>query len=486
MAIIGSARADALPCKIDVIVPVYKEIKYVTRVYNSLPDDSDITVTVVSDMSPYESEHKQLAEECGFTFYALNYDVDAFRRQSAVIHAINNTSGDIVCTFDEDAELANGEDYFSKVKRVLTTYRNLIVFPMRNDRVFETGQMMLKAKEQKCITSTVDLITPQWGGESVSDTFAIRRDFLERIGGHITTDGYGNTHEDMCRRVVRNGGLITLFEDMEYYNNLGAGGKAYRHRETEHGIQPTTGELVPINEDPNTVTIDIVLSLYGDIGYLEKLYNSIPNDNNIKITAVDDMSPNGDEFKAFCQSKGITYHRLEYESDIFRTHIAKKYGYEQTSGDIFITLDMDMVFREPDDFFDKVKKLLTKYSNLMVFATKYDVLYPQMEDTGNIWIESSNTLSTFDEINIQYQATQCDGFIAVRRDLVEKAGGLAGGEGYGDWMRDNVKRISVVGGVVGLFSDLGISNCLSELKREHEEPFVDWDSYKTRNELEVI
>ena len=486
MAIIGSARAEALPCKIDVIVPVYKDIKYATRLYNSLPDDEDITVTVVSDMSPHEDAHRQLAEDCSFNFYALNYDTKMWRRCKAVLHGINNTTGDILCFFDEDAQIISGIDFFDKIKRVLTTYRNLIVFPVRTDRVFETGEIKLKYKEDKCVTSTVDLITPQWEGVSTGDSFSIRRDFLDGIGGHITTDGEGNTHEDMCRRTVRNGGLITLFDDIQIYNHLGPGGKAYRHRETEHGIQPKTGELVSINEDPNTVTIDIVLSLYGEIGYLENLCRSIPDDNNITITAVDDMSPNGDEFKSFCESKGISYHRLEYESDIFRTHIAKKHGYEQTNGDIFITLDMDMVFREPNDFFDKVKKVLTSYSNLMVFATKYDVLYPQMEDTGNMWIEEKNILSTFDDINIQYEATQCDGFIAVRRELVEKAGGLAGGEGYGDWMRDNVKRMSVVGGLVGLFADLGISNCISELKREHEEPFVDWNSYKTRNELEVI
>ena len=489
MPIVGSAREEALSCKIDIIISVYKKIEYVTKLYNSLPNDDSITITVVSDMSPYESEHRELAEASNVTFYALTYDEDKYRQVSAQNYAIERTDGHIIVLLDEDVQIIDGDNFFSKLKRVLTTYRNLIVFPQRTDRVCSTGEVKLRSQEDKCVTSTVDLITPQWEGVSCFGTFAIRRDFLSSIGGYVTIDGYSNIHEDMCRRVVRNGGIITLFEDMGYYNHLGDGDKFFRGKlvpDIDWRLYKSISLLKPISDDSNNITIDIIIPIYKKVEFLANLYNSIPKDDLITITAIDDTSPNSESLKSFCDDNNINYYRQNFEVDLYRKAEAVLFGYRNTSSDIVMIIDEDMIIREPDDFFNKVKKLHTSYSNLLMFTIKHNVLYPSLEDLNQPWVEASNILSTSDDINIQYSGIQCDGCLIVRRDLVELGDGLIGGDGYGEYMYDNIKNLVKVGGCVGLFSDLNISHCITDPEREHEEPFVNWDSYKTKNELEVI
>lgn len=487
MAVVGSSRTEALPCTIDIIIAVYKNTEYLVKLLNSLPDDNDINVTAVSDMSPYESEHRELAENSGFTFYALNYEDNKFRMVTAHNYALERTQGDIVFIMDDNVQIIDGHNFFSNLKRVLTTYRNLIVFPQRTDRVFSTGEVKLRAQEDKCVTSTADLITPQWEGVSCFGTFAIRRDFLNSIGGYVKVDGYSNIHEDMCRRVVRQGGLITLFEDMKYYNHLPTGAKFFREKLVpDINWDEYKNTLNPIVDDPNSITIDIIIPIYSKVEFLANLYNSIPEDDLITITAIDDTSPNSESLKSFCDDNNINYYRQNFEVDLYRKAEAVLFGYRNTSSDIVIIIDEDMIIREPDDFFNKVKKLHTSYSNLLMFTIKHNVLYPSLEDLNQPWVEASNILSTYDDINIQYSGTQCDGCLIVRRDLVELGDGLIGGDGYGEYMYDNIKNLVKVGGCVGLFSDLNISHCITDPEREHEEPFVNWDSYKTKNELEVI
>lgn len=214
---------------IDIIIPTYKVPIYLTKCLESIETSPDIRITVVDDMSPNGEAIKQVTDRFGAQYFRLEYQTDLYRRCPAIYHGIANTTQEIIGVIDEDMTLSVG--YIDKVKILLTTYRNLIVWgkcifiDLNDDSVYSPRI------HPDVRWSTVNNVRPQWSGLCCDGVFFIRRDFLSQIGNMLQNPGYGEDGEDLCKRVSRNGGIIGIFEDLEYYHIAHDGNKIPRQSE---------------------------------------------------------------------------------------------------------------------------------------------------------------------------------------------------------------------------------------------------------------
>lgn len=144
--------------KIDVIIGLYKEPRYISACLKSLPNNTEnyeLNTILVEDCSPYSKQLKLHTKLLGHTNY-LNLpdpkieDIDEFVRQlvkesmhigfvpmtsfyrshQAKQYGFLNSNADVVCFSDEDLVFTDG--FFDKIYNIFTRYKNIIVFGNKN------------------------------------------------------------------------------------------------------------------------------------------------------------------------------------------------------------------------------------------------------------------------------------------------------------------------------------------------------------------
>ena len=229
--------------KIDVIIGLYKEPRYISACLKSLPkntEDYELNTILVEDCSPYSKQLKLHTNLLGHTNYLSLPDPEIedieefvkqlvkvslqigfvpmtsfYRSHQAKQYGFLNSNADVICFSDEDIVFEEG--FFDKIYNIFSDYKNIIVFgnPYRlRVGVFEKWQQFEKDNEW----STLDDIKRKTNTSASDRFFAVRRDLMIEAGGYPNRAGYGNDKAESCIRLAKAGGFLTLFEDLVYHH----------------------------------------------------------------------------------------------------------------------------------------------------------------------------------------------------------------------------------------------------------------------------
>ena len=229
--------------KIDVIIGLYKEPKYITQCLKSLPrktEGYELNTILVEDNSPYSSQLKLHTSLSGHENYLslpdpTYEDIEFFVRQlteksmdigfipMASFYRSHQTKqfglihsdADVVCFSDEDVFFP--EDFFPKIHQLFSKYENIIVFGNLH-RWKQKEDYKWQVFEEQEDWSTLDNIKRKNSELMCDCVFAVRRDLMIRSGGYPNFIGYGADKEVAIRQLVKEGGFLTLFKDLKYYH----------------------------------------------------------------------------------------------------------------------------------------------------------------------------------------------------------------------------------------------------------------------------
>ena len=213
------------------VIPLGKEDpRFLKRCLSSIPDWVDIFL--VDDTPSHKFAAAVPKRVSGrVEYYRYGNEPSPYHRVAdAIRFGCTLVKSDIIGGVDEDtdfnvayapdldADCIIPDDFFRKVERILTRYYNLVVFGMRIDTDFEYSFKRQRYTHPDIIWSTENNIKHAWNLMHADGTFFIRRDFLETIGGYPGGIGYGEEKADLCRRVIKNGGVVGIFRDLPYYH----------------------------------------------------------------------------------------------------------------------------------------------------------------------------------------------------------------------------------------------------------------------------
>jgi GT2 family glycosyltransferase len=134
-----------------------------------------------------------------------------------------------------DGHCINDGDSWGRINRLLTTYRNLLVFGTIYDTDIECSYTARKAVERNIKWSTEDAVLHHYHSNWADGLVFVRRDFLDAFGGYPEGVGHGGQKFDMCRRAMKFGAVIGMFRDIPYLH-YGTGN--IQRKERHSGIDP--------------------------------------------------------------------------------------------------------------------------------------------------------------------------------------------------------------------------------------------------------